>query len=56
MCLVHNKCQIPSTTKIKDFPDKDNDMKFLQDKLLEDEKYILKMEIIKEEYVKTWIV
>ena len=42
-------------TKIKNFPDKDQHLKFLQDKLLEDEQYIQKMEIIGEEDVKTWL-
>ena len=55
MHLVHNKCHIPSTIKIKYFLDKDQHLKFLQDMLLEDEKYIQNMEIIKEEDVKTWI-
>ena len=56
MRLTHNKCQIPSAAKIKDFPYKEQHLKFLQDRLLEDEQYILKMDVIKEEDVKTWIV
>ena len=55
MRKVHNKFQIPLAAKIKDFPDKDQHLKFLQDRLLEDEQYILKMEVIKEEDVKNWI-
>ena len=55
MCMVHNKCQISSATKIKDFPNKDQHLKFLQEILFEDEQYIKNMEIISEEYVKTWL-
>ena len=55
MLLVHNKCQIPSAAKIKDFPDKYQHLQFLQDMLLEDEQYIHNMDIIKEDDVKTWL-
>ena len=55
MRMVHNKFQIPSATKIKDFPHKDQHLNFLQDRFLEDKQYIQKMEIIKEEDVKTWL-
>ena len=55
MHLVHNKCQIPLAAKIKDFRDKDQHLKFLQGRLLEDEQYILNIDMIKEEYFKTWI-
>ena len=53
--LTHNKCQIPSPSKFKDFPDKEQHLKFVQYRFLEDEQNILKMEVIKEEDVKTWI-
>ena len=55
MCLVHNKCQTSSATKIKDFPNKDQHLKYLQDRLHEDEQSIQKIEGISDEVVKTWI-
>ena len=44
-----------SVAKIKDFPDEDQQLKYLQDKLHEDEKSIQKIEEISEEVVKTYI-
>ena len=40
MCLVHNKCHISSEAKIKEFPDKYQNLKFVQDRFFEDEQYI----------------
>ena len=53
--IVHNKCQTSSVAKIKEFPDKDQHLKDLQDRLQEDEQIIQKIEGIIEEVVKKWI-
>ena len=52
MHIVHNKCQTSSATKIKEFPGKDEHMKYLQDRLREDELSIQKIEGTNEEAVK----
>ena len=52
MCIVHNKCQTSLAAKIKEFPDKDEHLKYLKDRLCEDELSIQKFEGIIEEVVK----
>ena len=37
MCIVHNKCQTSSVTKINEFPNKYEHLKYLKDRLCEEE-------------------
>ena len=55
MRIVLNKCQTSLAEKIKEFPDKEEQLKYLQDRLHEDELSIQKIEGITEEAVKYWI-
>ena len=55
MCIVHNKWKNSPAAKIKEFPDKDEHLKYLQDRLREDELSIQKIKGITEEVVKYWI-
>ena len=55
MHQVHNKCQLSLVAKSNDFSNKDQHIKYLQDRLHEYEQNIQKIEIISEEVVKTWI-
>ena len=50
MHIVHNKCQPSSAEKIKDFPSKDEHLKYLQDRLREDELSIQQNEGIIEKW------
>ena len=52
---VHDRCHLSLTAKINDFPNKDQHVVYLQDRLHEDEQYIQKLEIINEEDVRTWV-
>ena len=52
MHIVHNKCQPSSAEKIKEFPSKDEHLKYLKDRLREDELSIQKIKGITEEVVK----
>ena len=51
----HDRCQLSSAAKINDFPNKDQHVAYIQDRLHEDEQYIQKIEIINEEDIKTWV-
>ena len=55
MHIVHNKCRTSSGTKIKEFPYKYEHLKYLQDRLCEDELSIQKTEGITKEVVKSQI-
>ena len=55
MRQVQDRCQLSSTAKINDFPNKDQHVVYLQDRLHEDEQYIQKLEIINEDNVRTWV-
>ena len=55
MRISHNKCQNFSAAKIKEFLDKDQHMKNLQDRLHEDEHSIHKIEDIIKEVIKIQI-
>ena len=55
MHLVHNKFQTSSASNIKYFPDKDQHLNYLHDRLDEHEQRIQKIEGISDEVVKSWI-
>ena len=55
ICQVYDKCKLSLETKITDILYKDQHMAHLQEILQEDVQYIQKMEVINEEYVKTWV-
>ena len=56
MCTPKNKCQALATTQIQDFPDKDQHLKNLQDKLQIDEQSIQKIESIGEEAIRIYVL
>ena len=52
MRTTHNKCQTSSGERIYEFPDKDDHLKYLQDRLHEDELSIQQIKGITEEVIK----
>ena len=56
MCSTQNKCQASAATQVQYFPDKDQHLKNLQDKLKIDEESIQKIEIIREEEIRVWVI
>ena len=56
MCATHNKFQASVATQVQDFPDKDQHLKNLQDKLETDEESIQKIERIGEETIEILVV
>ena len=56
MCTTHNKCHTSSVERIQEFPEKDEHLKYLQDRLGKDELSIQQIEGITEKVVKDWIV
>ena len=56
MCSTHNKCQTSTETQVQDFPDKDQHLKNLQNKLQTDEESIQKIESIGEEAIEVWVI
>ena len=55
MRTMHNKCHTYSVERIQEFPDKDEHLKYLQDRLCEDELSIQQIEGITEKVIKYWI-
>ena len=55
MHQFYERFHLASATNICDFPNKDQLMTYLQDRLHKDEQYIEKMEVISEDNVKNWI-
>ena len=55
MRTMHNKCQTSSVERIQEFQYKDGHLKYLQERLREDELSIQQIEGITEKAVKYWI-
>ena len=55
MRTMHNKCQTSSVERIQEFQYKDGHLKYLQERLSEDELSIQQIEGITEKAVKYWI-
>ena len=56
MCSIHHKCQLLTGTPKQDFPARERHLKNLQDRLLEGEDSISKIECISQEAIVVWIV
>ena len=55
MCTTHNRCQDSVATQVQEFPNREKNLKNLQDKLQINEQSIQKIEIINEEAIKIWV-
>ena len=55
MCSTHNKFQVLTATQVQDFPDRDQHLKNLQDRLQTCEDSIAKIESIGEEAIGVWV-
>ena len=55
MLTTHNRCQTSASKRIQEFPDQEGHLKYLQDRLQEDEISIQQIKGITEKVVKNWV-